>query len=247
MPAPSPYLPRQSVAGIHAHVAGLRLVPAHRGGVDRNGGLPRPALGAVAGTCLLQVLRADADAAREALLRFRNGLAAALRPVGRGAGMGQTFLLAGDGNAPHDPTRAGRPDRPHGTVVRLSGAARGRKHHLRHLRHGRLPDRRAGGVHGRASRPVDARRARTGGVVVLFDRARRLLRRAAVFALHAYLHRDPAHLPASLRCAPAREGVVGRPLPDRSLLAVRHLHRPLPVAERAGHRRRFCAIAATGC
>ena len=91
----------------------------------------------------------------------------------------------------------------HGTVVRLSGAARGRKHHLRHLRHGRLPDRRAGGVHGRASRPVDARRARTGGVVVLFDRARRLLRRAAVFALHAYLHRDPAHLPASLRRAPA--------------------------------------------
>ena len=64
-------------------------------------------------------------------------------------------------------------------------------------------DRRAGGVHGRASRPVDARRARTGGVVVLFDRARRLLRRAAVFALHAYLHRDPAHLPASLRRAPA--------------------------------------------
>ena len=99
-----------------------------------------------------------------------------------------------------------------------------------------------GGVHGRASRPVDARRARTGGVVVLFDRARRLLRRAAVFALHAYLHRDPAHLPASLRCAPAREGVVGRPLPDRSLLAVRHLHRPLPVAERAGHRRRAVGL-----
>ena len=121
MPAPSPYLPRQSAAGIHAHVAGLRLVPAHRGGVDRNGGLPRPALGAVAGTCLLQVLRADADAAREALLRFRDGLAAALRPVGRGAGMGQTFLLAGDGNAPHDPDTCratGSPSRHCGSSFR---------------------------------------------------------------------------------------------------------------------------------
>jgi len=230
--AAPPDLPRQSAAGLHAHVAGLRVVPADRRGVDRDGRLPRLPLRAVAGACLFQILRHGAGA--QAGIRLCDGPAAAVRPLGRGAGMGQTLPFAGDGPAPHDETRAGRPCGAVGSLVRLPGPFGGRKRDLRPLRRRGIPHRIARRLAGRSCRGAAAHELRVGGVVVLFVVPRGFLRGAALLALHAYFHRDSAHLPAPLRPAVGREGDLLRPFPDRCLLALRHLHRPLPVAERAG-------------
>lgn len=127
--APPPEdLPRQSPAGLHAHVAGLRLVSPDLGGLDRDGGLPRVPLRAPAGSRLLQVFRHGTRT--QARLRPPDGPAAALCPLGRGPGLGQAFLLAGNGHAPHDETRLGRPHRPVGPVVHLPGTPAGREHDL---------------------------------------------------------------------------------------------------------------------
>ena len=129
-----PHLPGQPRAGLHAHVAGFRVVPAYLGRLDRDGrplGIP---LCPAARTRLFQVLRNEPRT--QAVLRLRDGPAAAFRPFGRGAGMGQATAVQGAGHAPHDQTRPRRPHRPVGPVVHLSGASAGRKRHLRPLRRG---------------------------------------------------------------------------------------------------------------
>ena len=79
----------------------------------------------------------------------------------------------------------------------------------------------------------------TGAVVVgLFDLSGAVLRSAAFLALYAYLHRNSPDFSAPLQAAFDREGGIVRSFPDRCLLALRHLHRPLSVAERIGDRRR---------
>ena len=108
------------------------------------------------------------------------------------------------------------------------------------------------GVDGRAYRHDAADESRNRGVVVLFVVPRGLLRGAAVLALHAHLHGDSVDFPASLPAELGRKGVLLRQFPGRSLLALRHLHRPLPVAERARvsttcSRSTSCATAATTC
>lgn len=67
-------------------------------------------------------------------------------------------------------------------------------------------------------------------------------RGVAFLALHAHLHRDPAYLPAPLPAAFGREGDLVRPFSGRCLLALRHLHRPLPAAERARHPHRAVGL-----
>ena len=52
---PVPHLPGQPPAGVHAHVAGFRLVPADRRGVGRDDRLSGLPLRAVAGTALLHL------------------------------------------------------------------------------------------------------------------------------------------------------------------------------------------------
>ena len=239
--APPPEdLPRQSPAGLHAHVAGLRLVSPDLGGLDRDGGLPRVPLRAPAGSRLLQVFRHGTRT--QARLRPPDGPAAALCPLGRGPGLGQAFLLAGNGHAPHDETRPGRPHRPVGPVVHLPGTPAGREHDLRVVRRRELPDRFARRMDGGTRRRAAADEPRVGCLVVLLLLPRALLRGVAFLALHAHLHRDPAHLPAPLPAAFGREGDLVRPFPGRGLLALRHLHRPLPAAERARHPHRAVGL-----
>ena len=69
-----------------------------------------------------------------------------------------------------------------------------------------------------------------------------VLRSAAFLALYAYLHRNSPDFSAPLQAAFDREGGIVRSFPDRCLLALRHLHRPLSVAERIGDRRRAVGL-----
>ena len=197
--APPPHLPGRSPAGLHAHVAGLRLVPADRRGLDRDHGAPGIPPRSAAGTRIFQIFRHGT--APQAGVRLPDGPAAALRPLGRGAGLEQTHPLQGHGHAPHDQTRHGRPHRPLGPVVHLPGPSGSRKRHVRPLRRGGVPDRH--------DRRMDAPHVRHDGIdecgerglVVLLLVSGHLLRGHALLALHAHLHGDTPHLPAPLRSA----------------------------------------------
>lgn len=100
-------------------------------------------------------------------------------------------------------------------------------------------DRRVDGASCQSDRPADAVRA---VVVGLFDLSGAVLRSAAFLALYAYLHRNSPDFSAPLQAAFDREGGIVRSFPDRCLLALRHLHRPLSVAERIGDRRRAVGL-----
>ena len=60
--------------------------------------------------------------------------------------------------------------------------------------------------------------------------------------MSTFVHGDTLDLPAPLQAPLDRNGGVVRQLPGRGLLALRHLYRPLPVAERAGHRQRAVGL-----
>ena len=113
---------------------------------------------------------------------------------------------------------------------------------MRHLRRRGIPHRLDRQLDGRPHRDDAAADDGVRGVVVLLLVPGTLLRGASLLALHAHLHGDPAHLPAPLRHPFLGEGVVVRPLSGRGLLALRHLHRPLPAAERAGDQRRAVGL-----